>query len=562
MYPSTTSSSASSVIVNWSSPEPVALALARDEVAPGDRELLGRRVPVDLDDLHPVAERRRDRLEVVGRRDEQDLREVVVQLEVVVVEAVVLLGVEDLEERRGRVAPEVRPQLVDLVEHEHRVRGPGPLQALDDPARERPDVGPPVAPDLGLVADAAEADPVELAAQRPGDRLAQRRLAHARWTVEQQDRRLHVALELEHGEVLQDPLLDVVEPVVVLVQDLLGAGDVELVLGRVAPGEVQDRLGVVPDDAVLGTGGVRPGQLGQLLLQRLDDRLGQVVALVGQLVPELVGVPARPLGLAQLVLDGLELLAQEELPLLLVHVGLDLGPDLLGDLEHADLLLEVVQDQLGPVEQGARLQQALLFLDVDLQVRRDKVDQEARALDVLDRVGRLARQVRRQVDDLDGQLLDRADAGVELDRVYVARRVLLDGPDPGGEVGVELLVPLDLDPALALDHDAHRPVGHLDQLEDGGRRADLVQVVGAGRLHLGALLGDHADQPVAGVGVLDQLQAGVAPDRDRQHDPGVQDRVAERQDGERVRQLGRVHLALLVGRQEGDGLLGVPAVAG
>ena len=42
-------------------------------------------------------------------------------LEVVVGERVVLLGVEHLEQRRRGIAAEVVPELVDLVEHEHRV---------------------------------------------------------------------------------------------------------------------------------------------------------------------------------------------------------------------------------------------------------------------------------------------------------------------------------------------------------------------------------------------------------------------------------------------------------
>ena len=42
-------------------------------------------------------------------------------VEVVVAEGVVLLRVEHLEQRRGRIAAEVGAHLVDLVEHEHRV---------------------------------------------------------------------------------------------------------------------------------------------------------------------------------------------------------------------------------------------------------------------------------------------------------------------------------------------------------------------------------------------------------------------------------------------------------
>ena len=125
-----------------------------------DRELLVARVAGDLEDLHAVAERRRDRVGDVRGGDEHHLREVERDLEVVVGERVVLLGVEHLEQRRRGVAAEVGADLVDLVEHEDRVDRARLLHALDDPAGERADVRAAVTADLRLVAHAAERDAV------------------------------------------------------------------------------------------------------------------------------------------------------------------------------------------------------------------------------------------------------------------------------------------------------------------------------------------------------------------------------------------------------------------
>ena len=136
--------------------EPVLLDLLRDQELLGDLELLFLDVAGQLDDLHAVLERPRDRRERVRGGDEQDLRQVVLEVEVVVVEGLVLLGVEHFEQRRRRVAAEVGRHLVDLVEQEHRVARAGLLQALDDLAGQRADVGAPVAADLGLVAHAAQ----------------------------------------------------------------------------------------------------------------------------------------------------------------------------------------------------------------------------------------------------------------------------------------------------------------------------------------------------------------------------------------------------------------------
>ena len=73
-----------------------------------------------------------------------------------VLEAAVLLGVEHLEQRRGGIAAEVLAELVDLVEQEQRVGGSGFLEVGHDLARQRADIGAPVAADLGLVAHPAQ----------------------------------------------------------------------------------------------------------------------------------------------------------------------------------------------------------------------------------------------------------------------------------------------------------------------------------------------------------------------------------------------------------------------
>jgi hypothetical protein len=72
--------------------EAVVLHLLGDEEPLADLDLLALGVARDLDDLHPVAERHRDRVDEVAGGDEQHLAEVERHLEVVVLEAVVLLG--------------------------------------------------------------------------------------------------------------------------------------------------------------------------------------------------------------------------------------------------------------------------------------------------------------------------------------------------------------------------------------------------------------------------------------------------------------------------------------
>ena len=193
VYPVITSDSASSVMVICAGRQPVLHELARNQVLPRDGLLLPLGIPGEVHHLHPVEQRARDVLDEIRGADEQHLAQIERHAEVVVHERVVLGRIEHLEQRARRVALERDAQLVHLVEQEHRVLGAGLLHPLDDPAGHGADVGAPVAPDVGLVARAAERDADVLPSHRPRDRLGDRGLSHARGAHEQQDRALRPA---------------------------------------------------------------------------------------------------------------------------------------------------------------------------------------------------------------------------------------------------------------------------------------------------------------------------------------------------------------------------------
>ena len=101
--------------------EPGALDRLRHQEALGDLDLLVLGVAGQLQHFHAVAQRLRNRVQHVGRADEHHVRQVVLDVEVVIEERVVLLGIEHFEQRRRRVAAEVHRHLVDFVEQEDRV---------------------------------------------------------------------------------------------------------------------------------------------------------------------------------------------------------------------------------------------------------------------------------------------------------------------------------------------------------------------------------------------------------------------------------------------------------
>ena len=317
--------------------EPVALQLARQQVAAGDRQLLLGRVAVEGDDLHAVEQRRRDRVEQVRGGDEDDLGEVDLDVEVVVAERVVLSRVEHLEQGRRGVAAPIGADLVDLVEQDHRVHRLGVAQGADDPARQGADVGAAVAADLGLVVQAAERDADELAPEGAGDRLADRGLAGAGRPDQGQDRAVGAAVvldpallaQLAHGDELGDPLLDVIEAGVVGVEHLAGVDRVEPLLGALRPRHRDQPVEVAADHRALGRLLALALEPAQLLLGLLGDRLRHLG--LGDLA--LVLLDQAGLVLAELLADRLHLFAQEVLALLLLGAGLDVVADPAADLE-------------------------------------------------------------------------------------------------------------------------------------------------------------------------------------------------------------------------------------
>jgi hypothetical protein len=153
-----------------------------------------------------------------------------------------------------------------------------------------------VTADLGLVAHAAERHAHELAPGRAGDRLPDGGLARAGRADQRQDRAAPLVLgdaallpELAHGDVLDDPVLHVLETRVVGVQHLTRVDRVEPLVGALRPrhGDQPVEVGadhralarllahaLEPPELTLGLLAhlVRHAGLGDLLPVLLDDR--------------------------------------------------------------------------------------------------------------------------------------------------------------------------------------------------------------------------------------------------------------------------------------------------
>ncbi len=319
------------------------LQLLGPQVALGNGKFFFGDVAGQADHFHTVEQRPGNRIQGVGGTHEQHLGQVQAQVEVVVEEVDVLLGIEGFQQRRGGIALVALAHLVDLVEHDHRVHHFDVFQCLHQLARLRADVGAAMALDLGLVTHAADAEAVERSTQGLGDGLADAGLAHARRPHQQHDRAADLAFVGAHGEEFEDAFLDVVEPGVVLVEHLARVFEAQLVFAIHAPRQGRGPVQVIAGDRVLRRAGFEDRQLAQFFVDAFLR--GGRQGLVLQALLELFEVGAAVvLGQAQLLLDHLELFLEEELALVLADLPVHLGGDFVLQARDFDFLAQHRQD--------------------------------------------------------------------------------------------------------------------------------------------------------------------------------------------------------------------------
>src|ERR1039458_5091134 len=109
-------------------------------------------------------------------------------------------------------------ELVDLIEHQHRIAPAGLAHGLRDVSRQRADVRATVSANLCLIVHAAQAHAAELESDGLGDALTERGLAHTRRADETQYGTTALGIELAYREEFQDAALDLLESIMILVE--------------------------------------------------------------------------------------------------------------------------------------------------------------------------------------------------------------------------------------------------------------------------------------------------------------------------------------------------------
>ena len=93
--------------------------------------------------------------------------------------------------------------------------------------------------DLGNISQTADRESEELSLQSTGNRFSDRRLSNPRGTNETYDLAFNGSTKLSDCQELQNPVLDILQTVVVLVQDFLGVDNRVIFLGVLAPWDLR-----------------------------------------------------------------------------------------------------------------------------------------------------------------------------------------------------------------------------------------------------------------------------------------------------------------------------------
>ena len=334
--------------------------------------------------------------------------------------------------------------------------------------------------------------------------------------------------KLSHGQELEHAVLHIAQGVVVLVEHPLRLGQIEVLRAAGVPRQLDDVLEERPDDLRLHGLASDPRQAAELAVHFLahvgrELERGELLLQIAQVVPLVV--------LAQLALDGLELLAEEHLPLPLAQLLLHLRLDVFLGVQHADLPLDVHQHPAKALFDAQRLEQHLPLLRGDVDVAGHEVGELARLVDA-------GQHLLDHVVGQTGLLAQLGGAGACLavqrheGRVFGVEGCHLLGLAYDGLEEAVLVGVVDGDAApLAVEQQLHAGQPALE-LAYAGNGPDGVQDLGGDAFDV-LPLGDREDQPLGlAQGALDRAKRGGPAGADRRGDPGEQHDLTKRQDGQ------------------------------
>ena len=212
---------------------------------PCNLEFIRRGVSRKTDDFHTVQQRLRNRIQRIGRTDEEHVGQVIGHVHIMVGESTVLLRIQYFQKRRRRIAVIRFAQLVHLIQNHDRIGNTAFGNAVHNPAGHCADVGTAMPADISLIPYSAEADPHVFSVKCPGDALSDAGLACAGSADETKNRSGLFLLQIHNRNLLNDTVLDPLHAEVILVQNLLRLADAYRLRRLLFPGQAGDKIEII-----------------------------------------------------------------------------------------------------------------------------------------------------------------------------------------------------------------------------------------------------------------------------------------------------------------------------
>src|SRR6266487_89009 len=305
------------------------------EVPLPDDDLLLKHIARKINNIHAVSKGSRYLVLHIPGADEEHLREIVGNLQVVIGKGVILLRIQHFQQRGGRITTILRREFVDFVEKENRVFDAHSLHRLDNTPGQRADIGAAMSANLRLVMHTTKRNAGKLAPQCVGYRVPQGCFTHSRGTDEAKN--LPLTLTFRMPAAIGQPL-----PQLAYRQ------------------EFNDALHAVD------------------LFAYLRHSLGRQVFFVHS-CPQFLDLAG---GLhPQFFLDGPQLLAQVIFFLCAVYLRANTAANSRFQFENLDLIAHDHADLLQTLQWIERIQQILLLLRISDQVCREHIGKARSRLD-------------------------------------------------------------------------------------------------------------------------------------------------------------------------------------
>ena len=272
----------------------------------------------------------------------------------------------------------------------------------------------------------------------------------------------------------------------VLIQNLAGALEIQTIVAALFPGQLDDVFEPSAYDVVLGRGRIDFFEPLQLAVSFLADVLGEIG--LGQALAQGFRLGLLGIGFAELLLDGLFLLAQHIVALLFGHLGFGFFGNLGAQLGHVHFMRQPAQHHAQGFDAGRSLEQRLLLFHVQVHDGRDQKRQLQRVALRGKCLGDFLRRLPlHQIDELGGHLDNGEGQGFELTAGVVGQR-----QRPDSRLQEAVFLDFDDDHALGALHEQVDMVGpRAPRFADDRAGTDGVEIGRAVRLHRRVLLGDH-----------------------------------------------------------------------